>query len=226
MEAKGQVVANRVVVQQRQRLFREGLVHLLGMEDDMELCGAATSGDELVQVCGDQRPDMVLLEADAPGWDVARLCAMLRRANPGLRLVGLTAGPNSSTEMAEAKRCGMSALVSRRMGIVGVLSALRAATASQRGDAVVFRTSATADAPARMALTDRELDVLQLVGAGCTSMEISGRLGISHKTVENHKQRVFGKLGVQNQAHAVSVAMRAGLLRADHVLDLAVATDP
>lgn len=217
-------MATRVVVQQGQRLFREGLGHLLGVEEDMELCGTAASGAELVQVCADQRPEIVLLEADASGWDVARLCASLRRADPGLRLVGLSACVNTSTEITEAKRCGMSALVSRRKGIAGVLDALRAAMAQpQRGNVTVFRSWASADAPARMALTERELHVLHLVGAGCTSREISGRLGISHKTVQNHKQRVFEKLGVQNQAHAVSVAMRSGLLRADHVLDLVVA---
>ena len=57
-------------------------------------------------------------------------------------------------------------------------------------------------------LTGREADVLALVGAGRTSRQISAELHISPKTVENHKQRIFGKLGVQNQAHAVSVAMR------------------
>jgi len=61
-------------------------------------------------------------------------------------------------------------------------------------------------------LTPRELDVLRLVAAGLTTGEIGPRLGISPKTVENHKQRLFAKLGVQNQAHAVSIAMRAGLL--------------
>ncbi len=85
----------------------------------------------------------------------------------------------------------------------------------------MFKSPAST-APGRTVLTTRELHVLHLVGAGYTSREISGRLDISHKTVENHKQRIFGKLGVQNQAHAVSVAMRAGLLRADRVIDLAV----
>jgi DNA-binding CsgD family transcriptional regulator len=69
--------------------------------------------------------------------------------------------------------------------------------------------------PPRAVLTARELDVLGLVGAGHTTREVSEALGISPKTVENHKQRIFVKLGVQNQAHAVAVAMRTGLLHAD-----------
>jgi DNA-binding CsgD family transcriptional regulator len=52
---------------------------------------------------------------------------------------------------------------------------------------------------------------------------MSALLEISHKTVENHKQRIFGKLGVQNQAHAVSVAIRTGVMRPERVIDLASA---
>lgn len=217
-------MATRVAVQQQQRLFREGLGQLLGAEEDIEVCGTAASSEDLLGVCGEHHPEIALLEADASGWDVARLCAALRRAHPELRLIGLTARPNTPREVSEAKRSGMCTLVSRGTGITGILAALRAEVAKpRRGNVAVLRSPVLVEAPARAVLTDRELHVLHLVGAGCTSREISTRLGISHKTVENHKQRAFGKLGVQNQAHAVSVAMRAGFLRADRVLDLALA---
>ena len=217
-------MATRVVVQQRQRLFREGLAQLVGAEDDMEVCGTAASSEDLVRVCAERGPEIVLLEADSTAWDVARLCASLRRAHPRLRVIGLSDAPTSAGETSEARRSGMSALVSREMGIGGILAAVRATVANpEGGNVAVFRRSVSVEVPTRPVLTERELHVLHLVGAGCTSREISSRLGISHKTVENHKQRAFGKLGVQNQAHAISVAMRAGFLRADHVLDLAVA---
>jgi DNA-binding NarL/FixJ family response regulator len=62
------------------------------------------------------------------------------------------------------------------------------------------------------ALTGRELKVLRLIGAGRTTREISGALGVSRRTVENHKRRIFAKLDVQSQAHAVASAARLGLL--------------
>ena len=217
-------MATRVAVQQQQRLFREGLGQLLAAEDDIEVCGIAAGSEDVVRVCAEHRPEIVLLEADASGWDVARLCAVLRRAHPTLRLIGLSGRPSTPREVSEARRSGMCSVVSRGVGMTGILAAVRtAADKPQRGNVAVFRGSNPVEAPARSVLTDRELHVLHLVGAGCTSREISARLGISHKTVENHKQRAFGKLGVQNQAHAVSVAMRAGFLRADNVLDLAIA---
>ncbi len=217
-------MATRVAVQQQQRLFREGLGQLLGAEEDIEVCATAAGSEDVVRVCAEHHPQIVLLEGDAAAWDVGRLCVTLRRAHPDLRLIGLSAGPNTPRDVSDAKRSGMCALVSRGTGMAGILAAVRAAVAKpQQGNVAVLRSPVPVEAPPRPVLTNRELHVLNLVGAGCTSREISTRLGISHKTVENHKQRAFGKLGVQNQAHAVSVAMRAGFLRADDVLDLALA---
>jgi DNA-binding NarL/FixJ family response regulator len=64
-----------------------------------------------------------------------------------------------------------------------------------------------------VALSSRETDVLSLVADGLTVREIAERLGVSNRTVEGHKQRAFAKLGVQNQSHAVSVAMRSSQIR-------------
>jgi DNA-binding NarL/FixJ family response regulator len=63
-------------------------------------------------------------------------------------------------------------------------------------------------------LTERETEVLQLIADGLTTKDVSGRLGISPKTVENYKQHMFSKLGVQSRAHAVAVGSRMGLLGA------------
>ncbi|MCA1696525.1 MAG: response regulator transcription factor, partial [Actinobacteria bacterium] len=187
-------MATRIAVQQQQRLFREGLEQLLQLEDDFELCGSAAGPGELLEMCAEAHPEVVLLEAETSRWDVDRLCTSLRSAHPGLRLIGLSAGPTTPSDVTRARRSGMSALVPRAMGIAGILGALRAAVAKpQRSSLAVVRSSASGGA-ARNVLTPRELKVLHLVGAGYTSREISGRLDISHKTVENHKQRIFGKL--------------------------------
>ena len=67
-------------------------------------------------------------------------------------------------------------------------------------------------APERPALTPRQLEVVQLIARGFTSQEIADELGVRPKTVENYKQRVFARLGVQNQAHAVARCARMGLM--------------
>ncbi|HEX3620741.1 MAG TPA: response regulator transcription factor [Acidimicrobiales bacterium] len=214
----------KVVVQQRRRLFRDGLGQLVEAEDDLELVGTAASSGELVTICEAERPNVALLEADAVEWDVGRLTRSIRRAVSGLRVIGLSAAEMSSVELSRARHNGIRAVLPRSAGIGQILDALRATSPVVRLRQFPPTPYAQHSAEERSAvLTTRELTILNLVGAGFTSREISGQLAISHKTVENHKQRIFGKLGVQNQAHAVSVAMRRGLMRPERVIGLSLA---
>lgn len=212
-----------VVVQQSARLFREGLGQLLAAEDDIEVVGTASSADELVALCQEHAPDLALIESSSTGCDIPGLVRRLRRLHPKLRVIGLTASVPSLADVAWARRVGMAGLVSRPGGITGILTAVRSSCQPRVVRHLAPAYSNTSSVESKPALTDRELGILKLVGAGLTSREISGRLVISHKTVENHKQRIFAKLGVQNQAHAVSIAMRTGLMRPERIVDRAVA---
>ena len=202
----------RVAVQQRQRLFREGLAVFLGRQADIEVVGTARTAGELVRLCDEGRPDVVLLEVDVTDWDPCRLAAALRGRHRSLRLVGLPAAPDPALAR-RARHSGIETVLSRSCGSDAVLDAVRSKRTgrvmplTRRGDTGEVR------APR---LTERERQVLQLIGTGATSKETSAQLGISRKTVENYKQRIFAKLDVQNQAHAVALAMRRGLLFVDH----------
>jgi len=202
-------MAIRAGVQQRERLLREGLGQLLQAEDDIEVVGAVATGDDLVRLCEQERPDVALVDLDSPDWNTGRMATCLRRAFPRPRLVGLYAGLNpADTRLVRQTR---TVAVSHRDGIGPILAALR--SGSPGFTSSVRHIGARAHHhPPGISLTPREVAVLTLVGGGHTSREISDRLHISHKTVENHKQRIFGKLGVQNQAHAVSIAMRKGII--------------
>jgi DNA-binding NarL/FixJ family response regulator len=211
----------RVAVQQQQRLFREGLCQLLESEDDLEMVGAAETGDDLARVCEEERPDVALMEADSIEWDPCRLAVRLVRRSPTMRLVGLYGTLPPDAHRSALRSAGLT-LVSRRDGSGPILEVLRAPLGTGRGRRDrTFSRSSWEERSETQGLTTREVEVLNLVGGGWTSREISGQLGISPKTVENHKQRMFAKLGVQNQAHAVSVAMRQGLIRPEALLDLA-----
>jgi len=212
-------VIHRVVVQQRQRLFRKGISQLLGAEDDVDVVAMATTGEDLIQVCQEHRPGVAVIEAEVSDWDVLRLVASAKRTLPHIAVVGLTATSPTSPETLRARRGGMSALVSRDTGIAGILAAVRSGTNPLARGRVA---SISSSEPFPTMLTTRELEILSLVGAGLTSIAMATRLNISRKTVENHKQRIFAKLGVQNQAHAVSIAMRTGLMRPERVMDLAL----
>lgn len=212
----------RVVVQQRQRLFREGISQLLDAEADIHVAAMVATGTEMLAACQEHRPAACVVEADATDWDPVRLVASMGRAVPNLVVIGLTAVLPTAQSLLRTDRTGMRAVVSQATGIRGILAALRTSTSPSARDRLALRKGAPLPASPPTTLTGRELEILSLVAAGLTSTAVAGRLQISHKTVENHKQRIFAKLGVQNQAHAVSIALRSGLMRPDRIVDLAM----
>ena len=195
----------KTVVQHEDQLIRSGLVHVLNQEPDIEVVAQVATPAELVGACGEQRPDAVLLQIDVADYDAPRLAAALRKRQRTLRLVGLHACV--TPEVARrAYQAGVRTMVSYDVGTRGVVGALR----GNRRPAPPVTSLRTA-APTST-LTPREIDIVRLIAEGHLTREIGAELGITAKTVENHKQRIFRKLDVQNQAHAVSIAIRRGLL--------------
>jgi DNA-binding NarL/FixJ family response regulator len=210
-------------VQHRLRLYREGISKLLAAEPGIETVVVATSAADLLAGCEEHAPVAVVVEAEACDWDTLRLAQALRRAVPEIAVIGLHAPSATLNEAGTARRRGLDTLLSQDSGIAGILTAVRIAAnrASGAGPQETFAAPAIVPAAAPT-LTGREAQVLRLIAAGLTSVDVSNRLDISHRTVENHKQRIFAKLGVQNKAHAVSVAIRCGLLRPSRAMDPAV----
>jgi DNA-binding NarL/FixJ family response regulator len=200
-------MAIRVVLQERQRLLREGLSLFLEAQPDIEVVACVATADALMGVCATEAFDTVVLEIDVDEWDACKYIGLLRRARRRTRLIGTSTRPNRALAW-RAATAGMQTVVPRTAGILPLVDAVRA----RSGDAVPFEDAAPRRPTSSGPLTARELDVLSAVASGSTARETSVRLGISPKTVENHKRRIFAKLDVQNQAHAVSVAMRGGIL--------------
>jgi DNA-binding NarL/FixJ family response regulator len=203
-----------VAVQQGLRFFREGLALLLDAEPDIRVVGTAVTLTDLEKLCADTPPAVAVLELHDPPVESCRSAAAMQADLPELRFVGLGL-PDAATNQPCPSIEGFSAVIDRRAGIRPVIEAVRAARLTPTSAISVPAAPEGIDV-----LSHRETDVLALVGAGCTTRDISDRLAISRKTVENHKQRIFTKLQVQNQAHAVAVAMRAGMISPDGVLDL------
>jgi DNA-binding NarL/FixJ family response regulator len=193
-------------VQDRRRLSREGLCLLFRAEPDVHVVGAVTSPLDLVDLCDRERPHLAVFQADGLP-DTVQGVALVRDRHPRVRMIGIYTGLERR-QAEETMAAGAHALLSANGGIDPILDAIRDEAVVT--DLNAFKSSASVTP--LLALTDRERQVLRLVGTGSTTREISGRLGISSKTVENHKHRIFAKLGVHNQAHAVSIAVRTGLI--------------
>lgn len=196
-----------VVVQEERRLFRDGLALLLGRDDAVAEVVSTRTASDLVDAVTRRRPDAVVLPIDGAEGEAIDVVERLADIAPLSRVVGVHAGLRPGVAR-QLRKAGVT-LVARSEGAASILAAVR----DEGTTPAASRRRADQPAPSPL-LTPREVDVLRLVAAGLTTREVSDELGISSKTIENHKQRAFWKLGVQNQAHAVAVAMRSGLLPA------------
>lgn len=189
--------ACRAFVVAGEPLLREGLALIVGTAA-VEVVGCVGSIDELTALA---RPFDVLVVHVVDGPEALALSDLCRR---GMRIVGVhdTLAP---TQVAAALAGGVSTMVDTSAAPAVLIGAVVGTQARTR-----LRWTRPAIGP--MPLTPRERSVLALVAAGRTSSDVATALGISARTVEKHKQRIFERLGVQNQAHAVAIALHFGLL--------------
>jgi DNA-binding NarL/FixJ family response regulator len=197
-----------VVIQQPLRLIRQGLLQLLSAYPRLNVRGAAVQVDGLMPLCAQQAPDVVVISGDAVWWQTVQVAVSVRRALPNARFVVTVASPAGvDTDLLESH--GLRRWVSHRDGIEQIVSAILAESVAPI--AILKTPRAQVSTPAVL-LTVRERGILELIGRGFTTREISDELDIATRGVENSKRRVFAKLGVCTQAEAVAVALQLGLI--------------
>jgi DNA-binding NarL/FixJ family response regulator len=214
----------RVVLADDQALVRAGFRALLDAQDDIEVVGEASDGDEAVRLVRRLGPDVVLMDIRMPGTDglaATRKIAGDERLS-GARIVILTTF-ELDEYVFEAIRSGASGFLVKDTEPVELLRAVRAVA---RGDALLSpgvtrrligefanRTREARPAPELNVLTDREREVMALVAEGLTNEEIAERLYVSPMTAKTHVSRAMGKLGARDRAQLVVFAYESGLVR-------------
>jgi len=193
-----------VVIQDRSRLFRECLQLQFASTSAIQVVRCVGDGASLVEACGTGAGRAAVFEGGGVPWDVGELVESLRAQMGNAVLVGTLPPGHRHPKMIE----GVTYVPRASSG----QSLMRALVGESMGGAFVAapRTDPSGEVPG--SLTQRELQVLALISGGLTTAQIATRLGISPKTVENRRQSLFAKLGVQNQSHAIAVAIRTGVL--------------
>jgi two-component system, NarL family, nitrate/nitrite response regulator NarL len=185
-------------VQSSRRLLRDTLSACLSIRPDVTVVGKVAEPDGIAALCELRRPDVVILDAGSRLREFAVLVGNLIQRFPELNVI-VTYRDASERELAAACRAGVASLVPESHGLPAVLALLRRSKGRHaRSD--------------QGGLTDRELELVVLASSGHSVAEIAALLGISPLTVENLKRRVYGKLGVNSSAHAVSRAASLGML--------------
>lgn len=198
----------RVVLAEDQAMVLSAFASLLELEDDIEVAATATNGEEALAAVKVHRPDVLLTDIEMPllsGLDVAQ-----RIADSGLavRVVIVTTFARSGY-LRRALDAGVAGYVLKDAPITDLVDALRRV---HNGDRVVAPELAVAAWGDADPLTDRERDVLRLVGEGLPNSEISGRLYLSEGTVRNYLSSAILKLNARNRTEAFALARDNGYL--------------
>jgi DNA-binding NarL/FixJ family response regulator len=214
----------RVVLVDDQALLRAGFGALIEAEDDITVVGEASNGREAIEVISAQRPDVVLMDIRMPELDGLEAT---RAVTGDARLVGVHVVILTTFDLDEyvfeAIRIGASGFLVKDTEPAELLAGIRAVAA---GDALLSpgvtrrliaefadRSRATVSSTTLEFLTEREREVVELVGAGLNNTEIAARLFMSPATAKTHVSRAMIKMHARDRAQLVVLAYESGLVR-------------
>jgi DNA-binding NarL/FixJ family response regulator len=203
----------RVAVIDDHAIVRNGLVQLLDSDSAIEVVGAAGDGEAAVALCAEHLPDVVLMDLSMPGMGGVEATRILAERAPGVQVVVLTSFMDREN-VVEALGAGAIGYLLKDAEPEDVIRAIHSAA---RGESPIDPRAARTMLSAQQAfdpaasLTEREREVLSLVGEGLPNKQIGRRLGISEKTVKAHLTNAFRTIGVDDRVQAGMWARSHGL---------------
>jgi DNA-binding NarL/FixJ family response regulator len=203
----------RLLIADDHPVVRDGLSSMFARDPGFEVVGEAGDGAEAVRLAGDLRPDVILMDLRMPGMDGVTAIAELARQGTAARVLVLTTYDTDS-HVLPAIEAGATGYLLKDAPRSELLRAVRAAA---HGEAVLSPSVASrlmdrVRTPGSGPLSRREIEVLELVAAGCTNRQAAARLFITEATVKTHLLHIYDKLGVGDRAAAVAEAYNRGLL--------------
>lgn len=213
----------RVLIVDDYPIYARGVVECLSAEPDLECVGVTCPGPEALEAIGVRVPDVVVLDVFPPG---GAMPALVRRILDEFPFVSMLVLGDLEMEQTTLKliRAGVDGYLLKDCDSAEIGRAVRCLV---RGEAYFSPSVASAlvrhfrllsDAPRRASthddgLTERELNVLDLLSRGKSNREIAEILGLSERTVENHARSIYGKLHVHDRTQAIVVAQQRGYVR-------------
>lgn len=192
-------------------VFREGLRTIIGSQSDMVMVAQAANAAEALAEFRRHRPDVTLMDVRLSGCNGIDTLIAIRSEFPQARIIILTSS-ESEAEIQRALRAGASAYIFKSMPKNELLAVVRSVHAG--------RKHIPPEVAARLAehmdednLTERELEVLELIRDGHRNKQIADHLSIAETTVNFHIKNLVDKLRANDRTHAVTIAVRRGLLQ-------------
>jgi DNA-binding NarL/FixJ family response regulator len=206
----------RILIVDDHPVTRDGLRAALTTSGEIEIVGEVSSGEEAILASKELTPDVIFMDVRMPGISGIEATRAIRENQPDAKVILFTVD-ESRTAVADAIRAGVSGYLLKD---VSASELIQAAKLAVDGKAVIHPTLTRAfieevqyvEHRPETPLSRRESQILQRVAYGATTKEVARDLGISAHTVKTHLERIFEKLGANDRAQAVAIALRKGLV--------------
>ena len=205
----------RVMLVDDHTMVRRGLATFLEVFDDLELAGQAANGDEAIELCARQLPDVVLMDMAMPGMDGATVTRLIRQQFPTVQIIALSSFKEEQL-VQSALQAGAIGYLLKDVSADELAQAIRAAhagrgTLSPEAAQSLIHAATQPPAPGHD-LTERERAVLALIVEGLNNTEIAAKLVVSPSTIKSHVSHILSKLDVSSRTEAAALAVRNHLV--------------
>jgi len=191
-------------------MLREGIAAVLASEDDMILVAEASNGSEALEQFRIHRPDVTLMDVQMPEVNGIDAILKIREEFPDARIIVLTTY-GGDAQAARAFKAGASGYLLKNMVRKELIDTIRTVHAGKKRIPPEIAME-LAEHHSDDALTEREIDVLREVAAGNANKMVAQRLKVSEETVKAHMKNILSKLGANDRTHAVTIALKRGII--------------
>jgi DNA-binding NarL/FixJ family response regulator len=213
----------RVLIVDDQALFREGLHTLLSVQTDLQVVGEARNGEEALRLAASHEPDIILMDLHMPILDGVAATRRLQSSQPAIKVIVLTTFDDDE-DVFEGLRAGAVGYLLKDVPSEKLVEAIRGVA---RGESflepsIVNKIVAefarlspnrpSSSQPLIEPLSERELEILRLLGQGASNKEIADHLVITVGTVKNHLTNIMAKLSVRDRTQAALRAKELGII--------------
>jgi DNA-binding NarL/FixJ family response regulator len=191
-------------------LILEGIASVLQRQPDMELVGEASDGYQAIEAFAKLKPDVALIDLQMPGMNGIDTIVAILEKWPGARCVVLTtyAGDVQATRALKAGAKGYLLKSMLRKDLIDTIRTVHSGKSRIPAEiATELASHLTSDA-----LSAREIEVLRMVGEGCSNKIVADHLKISEDTVKGHMRSILSKLNANDRTHAVMIAVKRGFI--------------
>lgn len=203
----------RILVVEDHSVVRQGIIAILSQEEDIAVIAEATNGIEAIDLHQQHQPDLTLMDLRMPHMEGVDAIARIREQTPQAQIIILTTY-DTDEDIYRGLQAGARGYILKDTTGPELINAIRTV---HRGGRYIPPEVALklADRIDGSNLTERELEVLQLLSKGNSNQEIAAALSISEGTVKFHINNILSKLGVKDRTQAVITALKRGLTRLD-----------